>query len=223
MVRSAAYSADGRFIVTASQDRTARVWDARTLKTLRSLEGHSGWVTSATFSRDGRFIATTAVGGTSHIWDAATGKQLLALQGPGDAVWSAAFSPDGTLLITASNDGTAQIWNTSTGKAIYTWKADENDIRSAAFSSDGTQTVTGSDYGRARIWDIPEIMRVPPKRQVEIACQRLQHVDAQLAFSLADVATYPVLRGIAEDKANPGFLVSPCRGVLPASAFVKAE
>ena len=57
-VRSAAYSPDEDQIVTGSNDKTAKVWDANTGQELMTLKGHEGWITSAVWSPNGKRIAT---------------------------------------------------------------------------------------------------------------------------------------------------------------------
>jgi len=57
-VLSARYSPDGARIVTASADKTAKVWDAQTGTELFTLTGYEGWVTSAVWSSNGKRIAT---------------------------------------------------------------------------------------------------------------------------------------------------------------------
>ena len=66
-----AWSPDGTRVVTASADKTARVWDAASGQLLTSLEGHTGWVTSAVFSPDpdGQRLVTTSRDGTAKVWD----------------------------------------------------------------------------------------------------------------------------------------------------------
>jgi len=109
-VWSAAFSPDGTKIVTASSDKTAKVWDAATGKELATLRGHTNSVTSAAFSPDGTKIVTASYEGTAKVWDAATGKELATLRGHTSVVESAAFSPDGTKIVTASWDGTARVY-----------------------------------------------------------------------------------------------------------------
>jgi WD40 repeat protein len=65
---SAAFSPDGRFVVTASQDGTARVWGARAGQGLVILRGHTDWVYSAAFSPDGHFVITASQDGTARIY-----------------------------------------------------------------------------------------------------------------------------------------------------------
>jgi serine/threonine protein kinase len=110
-VQSAQFSPDGKRIVTASADKTARVWDAATGKTLATLAGHEQAVYSAQFSPDGTRLVTRSADWTARVWDAATGKALATITGHTNVVWSAQFSPDGTRLVTASADKTAWLWD----------------------------------------------------------------------------------------------------------------
>jgi len=80
-VLSSAFSPDGKKIVTASYDETARIWDAESGKELQKLEGHTDRVNSATFSPDGKKIVTASYNETARIWDAESGKELHKLRG----------------------------------------------------------------------------------------------------------------------------------------------
>jgi WD40 repeat protein len=63
-------SPDGSRIVTASEDKTARIWDAASAKEIAVLRGHDRGVTSAAFSPDGSRIVTASEDRTARIWDA---------------------------------------------------------------------------------------------------------------------------------------------------------
>ncbi len=117
-VWSAAYSPDGTQIVTASDDRTARIWDTATGQEVRQLSGHTDSVRSAAYSPDGAQIVTASDDGTARIWDAATGQEVRQLSGHTAWVNSAAYSPDGAQIVTASADGTARIWDAATGQEL---------------------------------------------------------------------------------------------------------
>jgi WD40 repeat protein len=67
-VISASFSADGSRIVTASADKTARVWDAATGDALTVLAGHANWVNSAAFNADGSRVVTASLDQTARIW-----------------------------------------------------------------------------------------------------------------------------------------------------------
>ena len=108
-VYRAAFSPDGKFVVTASNDNTARIWDAATGASVLELRGHTAPVVSAVFSPDGKSVVTASWDDTARIWDASTGGQLAELRGHTGSVVSALFSPDGKFIVTASADDTARI------------------------------------------------------------------------------------------------------------------
>jgi WD40 repeat protein len=68
---------DGSRMVTASDDGTARIWDAASGGEIRLLRGHDGEVRSASFSSDGRRIVTASEDRTARIWDAASGGEIM--------------------------------------------------------------------------------------------------------------------------------------------------
>jgi eukaryotic-like serine/threonine-protein kinase len=149
----AAYSPDGTRIVTASVDKTARIWDAATGASLIILSGHSGSVRGAAYSPDGFRVITASRDKTVRIWDAHTGSLVGELKGHEAVVFSAVYSPDGTRILSASGDKTARIWNAATGAEILRLAGHSEPVFSAAFSPDGTRIVTASGDKTARIWD----------------------------------------------------------------------
>ncbi len=77
----AAFSGDGKRVVTASQDDTARIWDAESGKEIAVLKGHTGGVNTAAFSGDGKRVVTASDDKTARIWDAESGKEIAVLKG----------------------------------------------------------------------------------------------------------------------------------------------
>ena len=152
-VRSVDYSPDGKHIVTASFDRTARVWDATTGREVMQLVGHTDRLRSASFSPDGGRIVTASIDKTARIWDVKTGKQLLQLSGHTDGLRSAEFSPDGNRVVTSSFDQTARIWDAATGQQLQRLSGHSGPVVSASFSPDGRRVLTASQDRTARIWD----------------------------------------------------------------------
>ena len=144
-------SPDGARMVSASSDKTARIWDAATAKN-PSLRGHTNGVGCAWSPRRGA-PGLGVLRQYARIWDAATAKEIAVLRGHEDHVSSAAFSPDGSRIATASEDKTARICDAATAEEIAVLRGHENIVWSAAFSPDGSRIVTASGDRTARIWD----------------------------------------------------------------------
>jgi WD40 repeat protein len=153
IVYGAWWSADGRRVVTASEDGTARVWDAAGGTLVATLSGHRAKVGAASFSPDGMRVATASDDGTARLWDAATGAPVATLEGHTGWVAAAAFSPDGGRLVTAGQDGTARVWDAADGAPRAVLRGHLGPVRTARFSADGARVLTGSDDGTARLWD----------------------------------------------------------------------
>ena len=151
----AAFSPDGKRIVTSSWDRTAKMWDALNGTLLLTFKGHTAQMTSVAFSPDGRRIATSSGDHTAKVWDANTGKELAAFKGHTNWVSSLAFAPDGQRVVTGAWDHTAKEWDTASGRELLTLTVDFSQVNSVAFSPDGQRIATGSggrggedDFGR---------------------------------------------------------------------------
>jgi WD40 repeat protein/transcriptional regulator with XRE-family HTH domain len=152
------FSPDGKRFATASQDKTAKVWDAKTGQLLLTLSGHTDQVAGIVYSPDGKQIATTSDDHTAKIWDANTGQLLLTLTGHTDGVGPVAFSPDGTRLVTTSLDKTAMVWDALTGEELLTYTQPSTQrgfyYSGVAFNSDGHRIAASGNDGIVRIWDV---------------------------------------------------------------------
>jgi WD40 repeat protein/serine/threonine protein kinase/DNA-binding XRE family transcriptional regulator len=163
-VWSITYSPDGKRIATASQDKTAKIWDANTGQLLLTLTGHTESVNGIVFSPDGRRIATTSDDHTAKVWDASTGDELLTFSGHTDWVARIAFSPDGTRLVTTSADETAKVWDTDTGQELLTFSGHGRLVWDVAFNPDGKRVATCGEDGFVRVWDVisgKELLTLP--------------------------------------------------------------
>jgi len=151
-VDAAAFSPDGKTLVTGSDDRTAQLWDATTGEPIGSPLSHGGEVIAVAFTPDGRTILTACLDKSVRLWDAATG-QLIAPpihHGWGNAV---AFSPDGKTFLAGCSDGTARLWDTATGLRVGKPIPHAGNFNSVVYSPDGKTLLTGSWDSTARLWD----------------------------------------------------------------------
>ena len=158
-------SPNGRRIVTASPDHTAKLWDAATGRELRTFKGHLDATSSAAFSPDGRWIVTGSYDGTARVWDAADDNNARTLDGPGRlGIRSVAFSADGQRILTGCGDGTAKVWDAASGKELLTLMGLMGSppwVR-AAYSPDGRRIAawgsesTGQGVGERRSQGSPD-------------------------------------------------------------------
>ena len=127
-IKAIAFTPNGRQLVSASDDKTIRVWDLASGKTVRTIRGESapgpaGMVYAMALSPDGKWLAAGGVmadykGGNRQdvaairLYEFASGKLVALLKGHADAVNRLAFSPEGSKLISGSSDTTAIIWDT---------------------------------------------------------------------------------------------------------------
>jgi hypothetical protein len=109
-VSFAAFSPNGQRVITASADKTARVWNVDGSDRPVVLGGHEGSVLSAEFSADGQRVVTASDDKTARVWNVDGSGTLVVLWGHEGGVLSAKFRADGQRVVTASDDKTARVW-----------------------------------------------------------------------------------------------------------------
>ncbi|HEU4405340.1 MAG TPA: serine/threonine-protein kinase [Polyangiaceae bacterium] len=152
VVLTAAWSPDGRHLVSASVDRALRVWRADGTGEPRVLRGHDDSIYAAAWSPDGRRLVSASKDTTLRVWPADGAGEPLVLRGHEAPVLSAAFSPDGRRVVSASRDGTLRVWPADGAAEARVLRGHEGPVWSAAFSPDGTQIVSASDDMTLRVW-----------------------------------------------------------------------
>ena len=137
-VFSLAFSLDGTFLVSGSNDKTFNLWNIQTGGVIKTFHGHTDLVWSVSISPDCTMIASGSSDHTIQLWDAQTGECCCVIDRPNAVVNSVSFSPTNPkLLISASEDNTIQQWDVDGHQIGSTYEGNH-----VAFSSDGTHFVT---------------------------------------------------------------------------------
>ena len=156
-VNAVEYSPDGRFLFSASDDSTIRVWELSTGKQKFKLQREGDEpVTDIALSPDGKQLASCSkVFGMVHLWDAIKGKHLREFGHDSNIV---EFDREGKVLaMTKSSSepfGTnIELWDTATGKLTQTLTGHTNDVTSILFSTDN-KTLVSCAIEAIIFWDL---------------------------------------------------------------------
>jgi WD40 repeat protein len=153
---------DDGFILTASADGTARVWDAESGEELARLVGHTAGLNQAQWSPDGSQVVTASEDGTARIWDVRERTELPILADHKWYVIDATWSSDGSRILTTDGGGTARIWDPETGQVQLTLSAHVEDAEAEwdegqglilTWGCDEKETIFNCMASTARLWD----------------------------------------------------------------------
>jgi WD40 repeat protein len=155
---------DGKKVISASWDKTVRIWNSIDGHELKRLEGPFNWESIA-LARDGGTVLTGANGYT-RLWDCATGKLIRLFEGD-YYVRSVAYSPDGKIAAGGCYyDGTVRIWDAGSGKEKERLRGHTGEVASVSFSFDSRLLATGTvvqendsnnpSDGQVHIWDMAD-------------------------------------------------------------------
>jgi len=172
-VWSITFTPDGKYLVSAGEDKVVRVWDWRAGKTVRTIRGQvglgdEGKIYAMALSPNGRWLAaagwmsTSGVAGPERGWDIrlydfATGELKALLKEHTSVVAALAFSPDSKLLISGSTDKTAIVWDVEKRQPLHPPLKDHTDyILGVGFTPDGLRAVTASYDKTLRLWNVAD-------------------------------------------------------------------
>ena len=161
IVKSVSLSADGRYALSGSHDKTLKLWEVSTGQCLRTFEGHSDDVNSVCLSADGRY-ALSGGGDTLKLWEVSTGQCLRTFERHSNGVRSVSFSADGKYALSGGSisflsrgdDKTLKLWDVSTGQCLRTLKGHNDSVKSVSLSADGKYALSGSDDKTLKLWEV---------------------------------------------------------------------
>ena len=148
IVTCVVFTEDGLRLVSASGDKSIKVWEIRTGNIINNLVGHVGCIGSIAV-RNG-----TIVSGSNdkkiRVWSLERDECLKVLTGHTEWIWTVDISPCGNLIASGSEDQTIRIWNRD--GVVQTIPATLG-VFSVKFTPCGRKIVSGHNDSYVRIWD----------------------------------------------------------------------
>ncbi len=166
-IHSAEVSRDGRRLLTASRDNSARLWDLATGKPIGNPLAHSADLVQpgeylsglhpvvAAFSPDGSRAVTASLDGTARLWNSTNGEPSTGVLAHPSGVTCVGFTPDGQRLASGCKDGSVRFWKVHDGAPVGPVLRHDDWVNVVAFSPDGSLLLTASDDATARVWRMP--------------------------------------------------------------------
>jgi len=121
---------------------------------LRTLEGHTDFVTSAAVTPDGSRAVSASWDNTVKVWDLRSGAVLRTLKSHSDSVYGVAITPDGSRAVSASRDRTLKVWDLRSGAVLLTLEGHSNSVTGVAVTPDGSRAVSASGDNTLKVWDL---------------------------------------------------------------------
>jgi WD40 repeat protein len=180
-----AYSPDGSRIVTASTDRTARIWSADTGAQLLALQ-HDDGLDSADFSPDGKRVVTGCLDDITRIWDASTGALLQSFTK--DDNYRVAFTPDGARIVVASQRGQLRVRDAVSGAIVLDTRPHTGRIHQIVFSPDGKTMALASWDRTVSLWNVADfkLLRTLKDHDKEVSSVAFSHDGRRLLTAESD-------------------------------------
>ena len=145
-ILSLKFSADGKYLISGSNDNTAHIWDVQKRQPLHILNGHTAPIYGVDISPDNHRAVTASHDNTLILWDVKTGNIITTMAGHKDKVNAVSFTPDGKNILSGSSDYTIRLWDGVNGKFIKQMAKSETMISGLSISPDGLKVITGNDY-----------------------------------------------------------------------------
>jgi WD40 repeat protein/serine/threonine protein kinase len=156
-ILGASFSPDSLSMVSASRDRTARIWNLASGASISFQQGHEYLATAAAFFHDGKKFMTAAGDDTTRVWDVETGMNIVTIHETGSS-GAAALSGDDSQILTGGKNPTgddyaAKLWDARSGKLLGCFPMHAAEITAVAISRDSRFVFSGDAQGCCTLWE----------------------------------------------------------------------
>ncbi|EFA76132.1 transcription initiation factor TFIID subunit [Heterostelium album PN500] len=147
-------SPDNQFIMSCSEDNTARLWSLETMSNLVCYKGHNYPIWDVNFSPYGYYFATASHDKTARLWCTNYISPMRIFAGHLSDVNCVKFHPNINYVATGSSDKSARLWECHTGKCVRIFMGHRAPIYSVSISPDGKYLATAGEDTSIILWDL---------------------------------------------------------------------
>ncbi|KAK3103695.1 hypothetical protein FSP39_021099 [Pinctada imbricata] len=148
------FTSDCKYLLSASEDYTVRLWDLETHTNRVSYRGHSYPIWDMDTSSTGGYFATASQDRTSKLWITDRIYPIRSFTGHTLDVDCVKFHPNCNYIATGSSDKTVRLWTLQDGKSVRLMHGHRGAVMALAFSPNGTLLASAGDDKRVRVWDL---------------------------------------------------------------------
>ncbi|KAJ3020801.1 DNA ligase (ATP) [Thoreauomyces humboldtii] len=159
-VYATSFSADQRYLISCSEDQTARLWSLDTYTNLVAYKGHNYPIWDVAFSPRGWYFATASHDKTARLWSCDHIYPLRIFVGHLSDVDAVKFHPNGGYVLTGSTDRTSRLWDVQRGDSVRVFKGHTGSVQTLAFSPDGRTMASAGEDHSVMLWDIGSGKRI---------------------------------------------------------------
>ena len=190
------YSPTGKYVYSASDDKSIKMWDVQTGIDVNTMNAHEAPVNSIHLSRDGSLLVSADQSGVVILWDAIRGEVKTKFSAHVGSANTAKLSNDASMIITGGEDEILKLWNLK-GDTIKTIKGFTAPIMNLAISPNGDRIVTGGGKNNG-----VEVKLVDPEKG-KILADALDNVKgsgAAIAYTKAVMTGFAVIGNVANGR-----------------------
>ncbi|NUM35925.1 MAG: protein kinase [Candidatus Brocadiae bacterium] len=160
------------YLITASIDKTLRIWDLGSLSCRKILRGHTDKINYLATTSDGRYVISASEDRKVGLWEIEQGILVNFLEGHTEGVTCLAVSSDNSWVVSGSWDQKIRIFDLDSGECKGVLEGHKGTLNCLAISADSKWIISGSEDKTVRVWDVEskKCFHILEGHKVDVTC-----------------------------------------------------